>query len=137
MGLIECRSCHQMKEESEFRNNPNATWRRCTECASLNRQKGFTKKILTPADKREIIALYSKGTYNGRELAEKYNVSDATIYRVLNTGHTKTVRERNNRIREEFLAGVSVEDLAMKYGLKVDWIIRMQFLFEKGVIKNR
>jgi hypothetical protein len=124
---LKCHSCGQIKNESEFRDNPNAAWRRCTECARKNRLKGATRSSLTELDKEYIRDAYKLKLFNGKQLAKFYGVSDVTIYRILNTGKTKKIRTRNNKIREEFAKGTPIRLLAEKYKLDPEWIARMQF----------
>jgi hypothetical protein len=125
--LIKCCSCGQIKDESEFRHNPTAVYHRCTQCARANRLKGNIKSRLTETDKRYIIEAYNLGLFNGRLLASLYGVSDTTIYKILKTGRTKKIRDRNRRIRREFTNGTSIKALAEKYDLDPEWVVRMQF----------
>jgi Mor family transcriptional regulator len=83
----------------------------------MNRVSAFK-----PGDKQDIIKLYSEGRLNGRELARIYNVSDTTIYKILNTGHTKNVRDRNNKIREAHKNGIPIKKLAKLHNLSTKWI---------------
>jgi Mor family transcriptional regulator len=126
--LIKCCSCGQIKDESEFRHNPTAVYHRCTQCARANRLKGNIKSRLTETDKQYIIEAYNLEVFNGRQLASLYGVSDTTIYKTLKTGRTKKIRDRNRRIRREFTNGISIKELAEKYDLNPEWVVRMQFL---------
>jgi hypothetical protein len=125
--LIKCHSCGKFKKESEFRYNPNASWHRCTQCARANRLKGNIKSLLSETDKQDILKAYNLKKFNGKQLASLYGVSDVTIYRILKTGRTKKIRDRNNLIREEFNNGVSIKELSEKYDLDPEWVVRMQF----------
>jgi hypothetical protein len=136
---MKCCSCGQIKDESEFRHNPTAVYHRCTQCARANRLKGNIKSRLTETDKQYILEAYKLELFNGRQLASLYYVSDTTIYKILKTGRTKKIRDRNRRIRREFTDGISIKELSEKYDLDPEWVVRMQFSIDnyfKGGIKD-
>lgn len=127
--MLMCNSCGKLKSDSEFRYNPNAKWRRCHECAKTNRLKGTIYKKLTDEDKEMIRKEY--GELNGKQLAKKYGVTDTTIYRILDTGYTKEIRERNQKVREAFAKGIkTVEELAKEHGMSKIWVKKVIKLYK-------
>jgi hypothetical protein len=125
-GFLPCRLCKKWLPRNDF--SPNSTMTRgyayeCKECRRITERKpNSTRKIISPELKREIKE--NKEGLNGKELAKKYELSETTIYRILDTGRTRAIRERNKEIRRLFESGVSADKLAEQFNLSLKHIWR-------------
>ncbi len=125
-GLLPCRICKEWLPKEKFYVNPcmpRGYSYECQDCnRKANRKKDSTRKIIPENIKQEIKA--NAENLTGKELAKKYGISDTAVYRILDTGKTKKVRERNAHIRDEYGA-FSIKQLSEIYGLSVEHIKRI------------
>lgn len=112
---FKCNVCGQVKPTSEFwPSYISKSIHKCKDCHyKQNPKKG---RPVVSQELREAIRNDKEGL-NGKELARKYGVSDTVVYRILNTGRTKAIRERNTEIRLLFEKGIPLVVLMEKFGL--------------------